>query len=38
MIQKELELFEGVGHDDPVFETVENMTRVKEFLDTYMMQ
>ena len=33
-----LELFENAQHTDLVFETPENMARVKRFLDRYMKQ
>jgi acetyl esterase/lipase len=32
----ELDIFEGAGHDDPVFETEENLNRVFAFIDRYL--
>jgi dipeptidyl aminopeptidase/acylaminoacyl peptidase len=32
----ELDIFEGAGHDDPVFETEENLNRVFAFIGRYL--
>ncbi len=32
----ELDIFEGAGHDDPVFETPKNLTRVFDFIDRHL--
>jgi len=32
----ELDIFEGAGHDDPVFDTPKNLTRVFDFIDRHL--
>jgi dipeptidyl aminopeptidase/acylaminoacyl peptidase len=32
----ELDIFEGAGHDDPVFESEENLNRVFAFIERHL--